>query len=164
MKLGSRSGLVFSALLLLSHVAQASSSDSLFEFELSCDDLHRGEYITDETGTYPVYEMEDGYSGKVEIIVSGEDVSIYRNDLLAVEKKVTSESVTMDPLGFLKIATAEYNYYTFSFIDDEALLVNHVFTEGDTVKDAFLECEYVPDTKRVTALYQHIQSLKVNES
>lgn len=155
------SKIIITVFAIYSSFSMAKNEEEPFHYEFICDDLHQGKMIVDSViGAYPEYEMDDGYSGRVKLNITEKQVFIYRDGDLVVHENISSDAVEMDDSLFLKVTISEYNYFSFSLGLEDLALTQHVFSEGELVDDAFLECENKPGVEKSELLKQYIFQIK----
>lgn len=137
--------LILSIITFSSAGTEDRSITESFNYELICHDLHRGGMIVDPViGAYHEYEMDDGYSGQINLIVSDSQVFIYKNNDLVFNDELTSDAIEMIGSSRIKISKTDDEYFSFHLGRTDLILIQHFIQEGEKFRDFFLECPSTP--------------------
>ncbi|MEL6116365.1 hypothetical protein P0Y67_14195 [Photobacterium sp. SP02] len=147
-------------LFLSINISAKVNSDS-FKYELTCDDLQRGRMIYDsKIGSYPEYEMDDGYSGVIDFKLRNDEITIYHQGLLISLIDIKSDSVEVNGEQITVIASLS-KYFTFAFMN-ELSNIEYVNLENEGNEEEIFTCKN-PNTKDETEkLIKYIRKIKSN--
>ncbi|WP_120512820.1 hypothetical protein [Photobacterium salinisoli] len=135
-----------------------------FSYELVCHDLHRGEMIVDSViGAYHEYEMDDGYSGQVKLVISDDQILIYKDNGLMINDELTSNAVEMIGSSRIKVSKTDDEYFSFHLGRTDLVLIQHLIQYDETFKDFFFECPNTPTIGNTEKLFEHIHNVKLNQ-
>ncbi|WP_311567471.1 hypothetical protein [Photobacterium arenosum] len=152
-------GCIFLTLFSLPAACETENKAGQFQFELICDDLHKGEYITDDFGTYPKYEMEDGYDGTVSLSIIGDGFTINKDGKLSLSGAINSSLVKVDRSSGFILGEYDKHYYIFDF-NEKLSLINHVKKSADeSAEDIFLECEHHHSVEEIKSINQYLRDI-----
>ncbi|MDO6705821.1 hypothetical protein [Photobacterium sp. 1_MG-2023] len=161
MKVNNKVFFYFILSLLMFLIPRADAE--VFRYALVCHDLHRGEMIVDPViGAYHEYEMDDGYSGQINLIVSDTQVFIYKNNDLMVNAELTSDAVEIIGSSRIKVSKTNDEYFSFHLGRTGLVLIQHFIQEGKTFRDFFLECPNMPTIGNAEKLFEHIHNINLN--
>ncbi|MDO6583500.1 hypothetical protein Q4491_19345 [Photobacterium sp. 2_MG-2023] len=134
-------------LFFLINISAKVNSDS-FNYEFTCDDLQKGRMIYDsKIGSYPEYEMDDGYSGIIDFKLLNDEITIYHQGLLVSLIDIKSDSVEVNSEQFTVIASSS-KYFTFAFMN-ELSNIEYVNLENEGNEEEIFTCKN-PNTKDET--------------
>ncbi|WP_027250865.1 hypothetical protein [Photobacterium halotolerans] len=129
---------ILSIITLVSAGTEAQNVTEAFSYELVCHDLHRGEMIVDPViGAYHEYEMDDGYSGQINLIVSDNQVFIYKNNDLVVNDELTFDAIEMIGSSRIKVSKTDDEYFSFHLDRTGLVLIQHLIQYDGTFEDLF---------------------------
>ncbi|WP_120512815.1 hypothetical protein [Photobacterium salinisoli] len=158
-----RTNPLYFMLVVIAAIYSSYSESSLeingVKFNLYCNDLHQGEYITDKFGTYPKYEMEDGYNGTVSLSIIGDGFTITKDGKLSLSGALNSSLVKVDRSSGFILGEYDTHYYIFDF-NEKLSLINYVKKNTDeSVEDVFFECEHHHSIDEINAINQYLRDV-----
>src|SRR5690606_5812732 len=149
---------------ILSIITFFSAGTEAFSYELVCHDLHRGKMIVDPViGAYQEYEMDDGYSGQINLIVSDNQVFIYKNNDLMLNDELTSDAIERIGSSRIKVSKTDDEYFSFQLGRTASALIQHSIQYDGAFKDFFFECPNTPTIGNTEKLFEHIHNVKLNQ-
>ncbi|MEL6116364.1 hypothetical protein P0Y67_14190 [Photobacterium sp. SP02] len=151
-----------SALITLSINCKAEEVINDFQYKLVCNDLHQGKMIHGDFDTYPEYEMDDGYSGVVDVSIKDGSISIIQDDKFIVSRNIVTEYVEFDSSGEILVKVRDGYYYTL-LLNKEPALINVVNIENKGDEDTFFECDNIDYRKNFQELEGYIIDIKNND-
>ncbi|MDO6709011.1 hypothetical protein [Photobacterium sp. 1_MG-2023] len=149
------------SLIILSINCKAKEVINDYQYQLVCNDLHQGKMIHGDFDAYPEYEMDDGYSGVVDVSIKDGSILIIQDDKFIVSRKIVTEYVEFDNSGEILVKVRDGYYYTFLLNKDPAL-VNVVNIENKGDEDAFFECYNIDYMEKFHKLEDYIIYIKNN--
>ncbi|KKD00222.1 hypothetical protein [Photobacterium halotolerans] len=156
--------LILSIITLVSAGTEAKNVTEAFNYELVCHDLHRGEMNVDPVvGAYHEYEMDDGYSGQINLIVSDSQVFIYKNNDLVFNDELTSDAIEMIGSSRIKISKTDDEYFSFHLGRTDLILIKHLIKYDEKFKDFAFECPNTPTIGNTEALVENIINVKSSQ-
>ncbi|MEL6116369.1 hypothetical protein P0Y67_14215 [Photobacterium sp. SP02] len=156
--------LILSIITFSSAGTEDRSITESFNYELICHDLHRGEIIVDPViGAYHEYEMDDGYSGQVKLVISDNQIFIYKDNGLMINDELTSNAIEMIGSSRIKVSKTDDEYFSFHLGRTDLVLIQHLIQYDETFKDFFFECTNTPMIGNTEALVDHIINVKSHQ-
>ncbi|MCG2838990.1 hypothetical protein L6J37_19335 [Photobacterium sp. WH77] len=155
------SAFFYIVVLLFSINTPAKVNSDSFNYEFTCDDLQKGRMIYDsKIGSYPEYEMDDGYSGIIDFKLVNDEIKIYHQGLLVSLIDIKSDSVEVNGEQFTVIASSS-KYFTFAFMN-ELSNIEYINFENEGNEEKIFTCKNPNAKDETERLINYIKIIKSN--
>ncbi|MDO6709013.1 hypothetical protein [Photobacterium sp. 1_MG-2023] len=142
------------------NVSAEVNSDS-FNYEVTCDDLQRGRMIYDsKIGSYPEYEMDDGYSGVIDFKLINDEITILHQGFLISLIDIKSDSVEVNGEQ-ITVFSSSSKYFNFAFMN-KLSNIEYVNLENEGDEEKIFTCKNSNTIDETEKMIKYIKKIKSN--